>query len=100
VIYLNEKIVPESKALVSVFDHGFLYGDGIYETLRAYKGLVFKIDEHALCRLRTEVYLRAAVLRDALMGFEHHVAVSMVNRSDAIAEALDNYLGWDVYHHI
>lgn len=45
-IYLNEKIVPESKALVSVFDHGFLYGDGIYETLRAYKGLVFKIDEH------------------------------------------------------
>jgi branched-chain amino acid aminotransferase len=46
VIYLNEKIVPASKALVSVFDHGFLYGDGIYETLRAYKGLVFKIDEH------------------------------------------------------
>ncbi len=45
-IYLNEKIVPESKALVSVFDHGFLYGDGIYETLRAYKGRVFKIDEH------------------------------------------------------
>jgi branched-chain amino acid aminotransferase len=46
VIYLNEKIVPESKALVSVFDHGFLYGDGIYETLRVYKGIVFKIDEH------------------------------------------------------
>ncbi len=45
-IYLNEKIVPESKALVSVFDHGFLYGDGIYETLRVYKGIVFKIDEH------------------------------------------------------
>jgi branched-chain amino acid aminotransferase len=45
-IYLNGKLVPEKKALVSVFDHGFLYGDGIYETLRAYKGTVFMIDEH------------------------------------------------------
>jgi len=46
VIYLNEKIVPKNKACVSVFDHGFLYGDGIYETLRAYNGIVFKVDEH------------------------------------------------------
>ena len=45
-IYLNGKLVPEKKALVSVFDHGFLYGDGIYETLRAYKGTVFMLDEH------------------------------------------------------
>lgn len=45
-IYLNGKLVPEKKALVSVFDHGFLYGDGIYETLRAYRGTVFMIDEH------------------------------------------------------
>ncbi|HDZ83589.1 MAG TPA: branched-chain amino acid aminotransferase, partial [Nitrospirae bacterium] len=45
-IYLNNKLVPEKKALISVFDHGFLYGDGIYETLRAYKGTVFMIDEH------------------------------------------------------
>ncbi len=45
-IYFNGKLVPEKKALVSVFDHGFLYGDGIYETLRAYKGTVFMLDEH------------------------------------------------------
>ena len=45
-IYLNNKLVRKSKAVVSVFDHGFLYGDGVYETLRAYKGVVFKIDEH------------------------------------------------------
>ncbi len=32
--------------MVSVYDHGFLYGDGIYETLRVYDGIVFKIDEH------------------------------------------------------
>jgi len=46
VIYLNNRLVPEKKALVSVFDHGFLYGDGIYETMRAYKGVVFMLDEH------------------------------------------------------
>lgn len=45
-IYLNNKLISKSKAMVSVFDHGFLYGDGIYETFRAYKGVVFKIDEH------------------------------------------------------
>lgn len=45
-IYLNNKLVPRDKALISVFDHGFLYGDGIYETLRAYNGVAFKFDEH------------------------------------------------------
>ncbi len=45
-IYLNGRIVPKEKALVSVFDHGFLYGDGIYETLMVYNGKIFKIDEH------------------------------------------------------
>ncbi|MBI5196703.1 MAG: branched-chain-amino-acid transaminase [Nitrospirae bacterium] len=45
-IYLNNKLVLRDKALISVFDHGFLYGDGIYETLRAYDGVAFKFDEH------------------------------------------------------
>jgi branched-chain amino acid aminotransferase len=45
-VYLNNKIVPAEQATVSVFDHGFLYGDGIYETLRAYDGVVFMLDEH------------------------------------------------------
>jgi len=45
-IYLNNKLVPDSRAMVSVFDHGFLYGDGIYETLRAYKETVFMLEEH------------------------------------------------------
>jgi L-fucose isomerase-like protein len=33
------------------------------------------------------------------MGFEHHVAVNRTEKADAIAEALDNYMGWDVYRH-
>jgi branched-chain amino acid aminotransferase len=45
-IYLNNRLVPNSKATVSVFDHGFLYGDGIYETLRTYDGVVFKMEKH------------------------------------------------------
>ena len=45
-VYLNNRVVPESDARVSVFDHGFLYGDGIYETMRAYDGVVFMLDEH------------------------------------------------------
>jgi len=45
-IFLNNKLVRKEKAMISVFDHGFLYGDGIYETLRAYNGIVFMLDEH------------------------------------------------------
>jgi branched-chain amino acid aminotransferase len=45
-IYLNGKIVASKEAVVSVFDHGFLYGDGIYETMRAYDGVVFRLDQH------------------------------------------------------
>jgi branched-chain amino acid aminotransferase len=45
-IYMNGKIVPEKQAVVSVFDHGLLYGDGVFEGIRAYNGRVFKLDEH------------------------------------------------------
>ena len=45
-IYINNKLVSRRKAVVSVFDHGFLYGDGIYETLRVYNGNVFKLNNH------------------------------------------------------
>lgn len=45
-IFLNKTLVPEPEAVVSVYDHGFLYGDGIYETMRAYKGVVFMLEKH------------------------------------------------------
>ena len=45
-IFLNKTIVPEQDAVVSVYDHGFLYGDGIYETMRAYNGVVFMLEKH------------------------------------------------------
>ncbi len=45
-ICLNGKFVPKEKAVVSVFDHGLLYGDGVFEGIRSYKGRLFKLDEH------------------------------------------------------
>ncbi len=45
-IYMNGKLVPESEAKVSVFDHGLLYGDGIFEGIRVYNGKVFRLPQH------------------------------------------------------
>jgi branched-chain amino acid aminotransferase len=45
-IYLDGKWVDEKNAKISVFDHGLLYGDGIFEGIRAYHGRVFKLHEH------------------------------------------------------
>ena len=50
-VYLNGHFLSPEQAQVSVFDHGFLYGDGIYETMRAYDGRIFLVDRH-LDRLR------------------------------------------------
>ncbi|MDR3253748.1 MAG: branched-chain-amino-acid transaminase [Endomicrobium sp.] len=45
-IYLNGKFVDKEDAKISVFDHGLLYGDGIFEGIRAYNGRVFRLKEH------------------------------------------------------
>ncbi|MCC2686588.1 MAG: branched-chain amino acid aminotransferase, partial [Paenibacillaceae bacterium] len=46
VIYLNGEYVAKEQAKVSVYDHGFLYGDGIFEGIRIYNGNIFKCKEH------------------------------------------------------
>src|SRR5215813_1634113 len=45
-VYVDGKYYSERDAKVSVFDHGFLYGDGVFEGIRAYHGRVFKLKEH------------------------------------------------------
>jgi len=50
-VYVNGHFLPKEEATVSVFDHGFLYGDGIYETMRAYGGELFLLKKH-LARLK------------------------------------------------
>lgn len=46
IVYLNGAFVPKEEAKVSVFDHGYLYGDGVFEGIRAYDGKVFRLHEH------------------------------------------------------
>ncbi len=45
-IYINGKIIPHEKAQISVFDHGFMYGAGLFETFRTYRGHPFLLDSH------------------------------------------------------
>lgn len=46
IIYIDGKYLPKEEAHISVFDHGFLYGDGVFEGIRAYNGRVFRLQEH------------------------------------------------------
>ena len=45
-VYIDGKYYPKSEAKISVFDHGLLYGDGVFEGIREYNGVVFKLKEH------------------------------------------------------
>ncbi|MCX8082418.1 MAG: branched-chain-amino-acid transaminase [bacterium] len=72
-IYVNGKLVPEEEAKVSVFDHGLLYGDGVFEGIRGYNGRIFKLDEH-LARLYAsakaimlDIPLEFSELKDAII---------------------------------
>ena len=45
-VFVDGKYYPQSEAKLSVFDHGLLYGDGVFEGIRAYSGRIFKLDRH------------------------------------------------------
>ncbi|MEM1711814.1 MAG: branched-chain-amino-acid transaminase [Nitrososphaerota archaeon] len=45
-VYINGEYYPKSRAMISVYDHGFLYGDGVFEGIREYDGVVFMLREH------------------------------------------------------
>ena len=45
-IWFNGKLVDEAQARISVFDHGLLYGDGVFEGIRVYSGKVFELQAH------------------------------------------------------
>jgi len=46
IVYLNGSLMPRSKARISIDDHGFLYGYGLFETMRTYNGKYFLLDRH------------------------------------------------------
>ena len=67
-VYLNGKLVEKEKAQVSVFDHGLLYGDGVFEGIRSYDRLVFKFKEHLdrLYRSAEAIELKIPMTKDEI----------------------------------
>ncbi len=73
-IFLGDKLVDEKDAVVSVFDHGLLYGDGVFEGIRAYNGRVFLLDEHldrlydSAKAIALEISMTKAEISQAVVG--------------------------------
>lgn len=83
-VYLDGELVPEGEAKVSVFDHGLLYGDGVFEGIRAYNGRIFLLDEH-LRRLQNSA--RALMLEIPLSMEELREAVLVTVRANELHDA-------------
>ncbi|MCW4052538.1 MAG: branched-chain-amino-acid transaminase [Candidatus Bathyarchaeota archaeon] len=83
-IYVDGKYYPKSEAKISVYDHGFLYGDGVFEGIRAYKGSVFKLTEHI-----DRLYASArAIMLDIPMSKEEMIqAVIETLRKNKLSDA-------------
>jgi len=89
-IYLNDRFVKEEEAFVSVFDHGFLYGDGVYETIRSYGDRIFMRDQH-LTRLRRSaeaIGLTIPILEDRWPVILHEA----MTKNDVGNDRVDAYL--------
>jgi len=80
-IYLNGKLVPREEAKISVFDHGLLYGDGVFEGIRAYDARVFRLSQH-LDRLYDSA--RAIALKIPLTKKKMEEAVIQTLRSNSL----------------
>lgn len=89
-IYLNNKFVTDKEATVSVFDHGFLYGDGVYETIRSYGPRIFMREEHIsrLFHSAEEIGLTIPIPEKNWGGILHE---SMI-RNDVGTDLQDAYL--------
>src|SRR5262245_10233119 len=67
-VYIDGTFVAEKDAKISVFDHGLLYGDGVFEGLRAYRGKVFRLEEHVtrLFESAKAIWLTIPITKDAM----------------------------------
>jgi len=70
VVYIDGKYYPKSEAKISVFDHGLLYGDGVFEGIREYNGVVFKLKEHIdrLYRSAHVLTLKIPLTKDEMLS--------------------------------
>ncbi len=83
-VYLNGRICAREEATVSVYDHGFLYGDGVFEGIRVYAGRIFKLEEH-LDRLYASA--KSLLLRIPLSREEMREAILATVRASGLRDA-------------
>ena len=76
-VWLNGQLVDRENATVSVFDHGLLYGDGVFEGIRSYQGKVFRLEAHV------------RRLYDSARGIRLAIPISPAEMARAIVETLD-----------
>src|SRR5512135_3884275 len=85
-IYIDGKYYDERNARISVFDHGVLYGDGVFEGIRAYNGRVFRLKQH-LDRLYASaraIWLEIPMAQDAM--------ADLVNECMRVNQLTDAYI--------
>lgn len=72
IIHVNGQMLPKSKAMVSVYDHGLLYGDGIFEGIRVYQGKIFKCKQHMdrLYHCADQIRLKIPVSRERMVEIQ------------------------------
>jgi len=82
-IYINGKLYDKEDAKISVYDHGLLYGDGVFEGIRSYGGKVFRLDEHLrrLWESAKAIWLTIPITRETM-----HQAVYDTLRANQIAD--------------
>ena len=83
-IYLNGQLIPRSEAKLSPFDHGVLYGYGLFETMRAYNGHIFRLDRH-LDRLRRSA--EGLGLANRLAAFDLEAACTKTLEANKLKDA-------------
>jgi len=82
-IYIDGNLFPEAEARISVFDHGLLYGDGVFEGIRVYTGRSFKLEEH----IRRLFMSAKAIMLDIPMSEEEMAnAVNVTVRANNIGD--------------
>src|ERR1043165_5286929 len=82
-IHVNGKMLPKSQAMVPVYDHGLLYGDGVFEGIRVYKSKIFKCKQHMerLYRCAEQIHLKIPVSMDEMVRIQRE-CISANNLED------------------
>ena len=83
-VYVNGNIFEEDKAVIPVFDRVFLYGDGIFETMRSYNGVIFRLSDH-LDRLYSA--MKSLKIRQSLSSKETEKAIYELLRVNGLKDA-------------